>query len=315
MRFPTSTAVLIAFLVSGMSSFAQITPSGHIVFHSDRSGNSEIYRIDADGNNETRLTFNDAYDGFPSWSPDGRKILYQSDRSGTLAIYSMHADGSDPVRIANTENGNYPKWSADGKRIAFFAKRGNVTDIYSVSSTGDGFRNLSKSSYTDETPSWTDDGSVIAFQSDRTWRQSLVEEPLPDQRSNFGIFTMAADASEVTEVTGLEFNDENPSINPNGGSIIFQRYVDDGLAIAIVDLASLESRLLTAPSAISGSPAWSSSGSQIVFDSMRDGNFEIYVMDANGENVHQVTNSEETENSGAALFDGLSSPGAAYGRK
>ena len=43
-------------------------------------------------------------------------------------------------------------------------------------------------------------------------------------------------------------------------SLLFQRYVDDGLAIAIVELESLEARLLTAPSEISRSPAWSSSG-------------------------------------------------------
>ena len=294
-------ALLMLFSTTSCAPFSSL---GHIVFHSDRSGNSEIYRIDTDGKKETRLTFNDAYDGFPSWSPDGTTILFQSDRDGTLAIYAMRADGSDPIRISNTENGNYPKWSAEGSQIAFFSNRDGITDIYSVSRDGENLRNLTGSSYVDETPSWTADASVIAFQSDRTWRQSLVGDPPADQHSNFGIFTMAVGASEVTEVTGLEFNDENPSINPQGDSIVFQRYIDDGLAIAVVDLNSLVSRLLTAPMDISGSPAWSSSGSQIVFDSMRDGNFEIYVMDADGSNLRQVTVTDLNENSGAALYDG-----------
>ncbi len=304
MSYQSLAAVLPTLLfIFSTTSCAQSSP-GHIVFHSDRSGNSEIYRIDADGKNETRLTSNEAYDGFPSWSPDGSRILFQSDRDGILAIYSIRADGSDPTRIANTEYGNYPKWSADGNRVAFFANRNGATDLYSVNSTGDDLRNLTTSPYTDETPSWTADGSMIAFQSDRTWRQSLDEEPEADQHPNFGIFTLTVDTSTVTEVTGLQFNDENPSISPNDHGIVFQRYVDDGLSIGYVDRASGESRLLTAPSDISGSPAWSSSGSQIVFDSMRDGNFEIFVMDADGTNLRQITFTEKTENSGAALYDG-----------
>ncbi len=305
MPFRSSTAtLLVLFIFFCTTSCAQSSTSGHIVFHSDRSGNSEIYRIDADGENETRLTINDAYDGFPSWSPDGSKTLFQSGREGTLAIYSMQADGSDPVRIPNTENGNYPKWSAGGNRIAFFSERDGVTDIYSVNSDGEDIRNLTSSPYTDETPSWTADGSMIAFQSDRTWRQSLDEEPEVDQHPNFGVFTLTVDTSTVTEVTGLQFNDENPSISPNDHGIVFQRYVDEGLAIGYVDRVSGELRLLTAPSDTSGSPAWSSSGSQIVFDSKRDGNFEIFVMDADGTNLRQITFTEKTENSGAALYDG-----------
>ncbi len=304
MSYRSLAVVLPTLLVIFSTTSCARSSPGHIVFHSDRSGNSEIYRIDADGENETRLTINDAYDGFPSWSPDGTKILFQSNRDGTLAVYSMRADGSDPVRIPNTEDGNYPKWSANGNRIAFFSKRDGVTDIYSVGNGGEDIRNLTNSPYADETPSWTADGTLLAFQSDRTWRQTLAAETPADQHSNFGIFTMTLEGSEVTEITGLDTNDENPSINPNGQSAIFQRYVDDGLAIAIVDVKSGESRLLTVPSDISGSPAWSSSGSRIVFDSARDGNFEIYVMDADGTNLRQITFTENNENSGAALYDG-----------
>jgi len=300
----TAVAMLAALSLFSSIAAAQTAPPGHIVFHSDRSGNSEIYRIDIDGRNEIQLTDNTAYDGFPSWSPDGSQVLFQSDRDGTLSIYSMRADGSDPQRIPNTEHGNYAKWSADGSRIAFFSKRDGVTDIYSVSIDGNNMQNLTQSGSTDETPSWTADGTLLAFQSDRAWRQSLAEEPAPEQRSNFGIFTLALATATVTEITGLQFNDENPSIHPNGHSIVFQRYVDDGLAIGVVDIESGATRLLTAPAEISGSPAWSSSGTHIVFDSMRDGNFEIYVMDADGGNVRKITNTAGNENSGAAMNDG-----------
>jgi Tol biopolymer transport system component len=283
---------------------------GRIVFHSDRSGNSEIYSIATDGSDEAQLTFDEGFDGFPSWSPDGEQIVFQSNRDGEFAIYSMHADGFNLVRIPNTENGSYAKYSPGGEHIAFFAERNGVTDIYLIGSAGEDIRNITNSSAIDETPSWSADGATIAFQSDRSWRKTLTTDPDPEQHPNFGIFTMVSNGSDVVEVTGLESVDENPSINPNGGSIVFQRYIDDGLSIALIDLNSGKTRILTAPAEISGSPAWSSSGTQIVFDSMRDGNFDIFVMDENGENLHQVTTSEDTENSGAALFDGNPSSGS-----
>ncbi len=47
-----------------------------IAFHSNRDGNSEIYVMNADGTNPTRLTDNPAEDILPAWSPDGRKIAF-----------------------------------------------------------------------------------------------------------------------------------------------------------------------------------------------------------------------------------------------
>jgi len=53
---------------NGIAATTAMLPSARIVFHSDRTGNSEIYRIAADGSNEIQLTNNHAHDSFPSWS-------------------------------------------------------------------------------------------------------------------------------------------------------------------------------------------------------------------------------------------------------
>src|SRR5947207_8236514 len=47
--------------------------NGKIAFTSNRDGNYQIYMMDADGSNQTRLT-NNPYDISPKWSPDGTKI-------------------------------------------------------------------------------------------------------------------------------------------------------------------------------------------------------------------------------------------------
>jgi TolB protein len=45
-----------------------------------------------------QLTVNDGpFDGFPDWSPDGRKIAFSTDRDGNFEVYTMRADGSRQV--------------------------------------------------------------------------------------------------------------------------------------------------------------------------------------------------------------------------
>ena len=55
---------------------------GKIVFYSFRDRKTEIYTMDSDGANQTRLTFNEAHDSAPAWSPNGEQITFDSDRNG-----------------------------------------------------------------------------------------------------------------------------------------------------------------------------------------------------------------------------------------
>src|SRR5258705_597860 len=63
-----------------------------IIFVSTRDGNSEIYVMNADGTNQTRLTNNPADDQNPSMSPDSSKIAFTSNLdSAYYPIYLMTA--------------------------------------------------------------------------------------------------------------------------------------------------------------------------------------------------------------------------------
>ena len=86
---------------SGSSGSPAWSPDGtRIVFSSDRSdGNLEIYVMDADGSNVTRLTYDAAADREPVWSPDGTAILFYSDRNGDFEVFVMNADGSDQTPL------------------------------------------------------------------------------------------------------------------------------------------------------------------------------------------------------------------------
>lgn len=129
-------AIVLVSLVACGNSTAQLNPvHGRIAFVSDRDGNPEIYVMNADGTDLTRLTDTPGAERDPVWSPDGQRIAFLYGD-----IYVMNADGTDRTQITNTSAGKENiAWSPDGQRIVFAAKetsnaRGWV--IYVVNADG-----------------------------------------------------------------------------------------------------------------------------------------------------------------------------------
>ena len=108
-----------------------------IVFSSDRDGNSEIYVMNPDGTNQTRLTNNNTEEAQPSWSPDGTKIAFESNRDGNPEIYVMNTGGANQVRLTNnTASDSDPAWSPDGSKIAFRSYRDGNSEVYVMNADG-----------------------------------------------------------------------------------------------------------------------------------------------------------------------------------
>ncbi len=85
--------------------------------------NSEIYVMNADGSRQRRMTFNDAADFSPSWSPDGRFIYFLSTRSGESQVWRIPVDGGEAEQITDFPMGVEDYLVApNGKWIAFSTK-------------------------------------------------------------------------------------------------------------------------------------------------------------------------------------------------
>ena len=130
--------------------------------------NYDIYLVDADGSNLTRLTNDPGADGSPAWSPDGTRIAFvrtsvEDIESGKTFIYVMNAVGTGETRLAE---GLLPFWSPDGERIAFLAQQEENTevwnpDLYVMTAEGADQTNLTKSD-AEETIGFSFGGSAFA---------------------------------------------------------------------------------------------------------------------------------------------------------
>ena len=90
-----------------------------IVFLSLRDGNFEIYKMDTNGRNKTRLTRNETDDYSPVWSPDGKQIAFESIRDRKWDIYVMDADGGNQRNLTqHPAIDSYPDWHPNGTQIA-----------------------------------------------------------------------------------------------------------------------------------------------------------------------------------------------------
>jgi len=106
------------------------SPDGtKIAFQSNREG-SDIFIMDADGGNVTRLTNNGRSNANPSWSPDGTKIAFQSIPLQSAAnqndeIHTINVDGTGEQALTNNPTQDFlPDWSPDGRRIVFQGQGG-----------------------------------------------------------------------------------------------------------------------------------------------------------------------------------------------
>jgi len=170
-----------------------------------------------------------------------------------------------------------PAYSPDGRWIAFSRAENGSTDIYVVSRAGGDLRRLTTSRGIDTNPAWSPSGREIAFTSSRSGTPQL--------------YVMDAEGTNVRRITWSGSYNDGAAWHPEGTAIAYSYREKGGnrFDIAVVDVVTGESRLLTQAPGSHEAPAFSPDGRRIVFQSNRSGSPQIWVMSASGQDLRQLT--------------------------
>lgn len=259
----------------------------HIYFTSNRSGHKEIWVMDADGQNQRRLTGFANISKFPSISPDGTKVAFTSWAKGQPAIFIFSVNPVRDLRFYNQSASvnESPSFTPDGKRVVYASSAGTdrCCRIFIANLDGTGYRPISSSTFIEVEPKVNPKtGNDIVFTSGRSG---------PHQ-----VYRMNMDGADIERLTPGNGEASNPAWHPDGQKIAFawtQGYATGAFNVFVMDVVSKQYVQLTHGEGKNENPNWSPTGTHIVFASTRSGRSQIYTMTADGHNVRPLTTAGE----------------------
>ena len=248
--------------------------------------NPEIFIYSLATNKSRKLTDHAAFDGDPSFSPDGKHIVFVSNRNGNNDLYLLNIDVTDeePRQLThNPADDSHPVFSPDGTAIAFTSDRKNETaDAFLLLDLSGSEIVLPLTDWlSDETVEpgcWSPDGTTIAFYSNRNGKED--------------IYLVSAEVLRVQIVLGdPKKNLGFPSYSPDGRYILFTAELEDkSTELSIYDTATKQTSVIRKSELGDAAPVWSPDGSWIAFQSRQGSNTEICVIRPDGSGFKNLTN-------------------------
>src|SRR5258708_3162164 len=146
-----------------------LSPDGtKVAFASNRNNNTDIYMINVDGTNLTRVTTNAAIDQRPNFSPDGTRLLFDTNRNSPLGLrnlYVINVNGTNETRL--TDYFEFAgRFSPDGTRITYMGRTVPDTgwnQVFVMNADGSNRVPLTNTASPNQNPSFSLDGTLIAF--------------------------------------------------------------------------------------------------------------------------------------------------------
>lgn len=244
--------------------------SGKIAFTCYVKQIDQICLMNADGTGRKQITEAEATAFYASISPDGQTIYFSSRRTGNFEIYSIDTSGKNFKRLTRSIGSLYaPELSPNGDWIVF-TNEGNGLWVMKP----DGANPHAITTSDDIDPTWSPDGSMIAFASSRAGTRQL--------------FVMNADGSGIRQVTDLKDMGGRSSWSPDGTRLAFYAGPQGNRNIYIINVDGTNLVQLTNGGDNLG-PSWSPAGNWIAFASFRDGNNEIYIVHPDGTGAKNLT--------------------------
>ncbi len=292
---------------------AAFTPlkNGKVAFISDRQadGYQQVWLMeigkDTNGNlvaqNFKQLTFSPDNKSNPAWSPDGSKLLYSGWSTETSVNGNAFANDIWMIDLANLEqppvdlsrkagDDLYAAWAPNGKHIAFtsYYREDKVPQLFIMKTDGSDQKLLTTLGFAELYSTWTPNGDWLLY--------SYVVGPL--DKIQFSVLQMRDQYSLFEKYKKFD----NSSNEGRLGNVLEPALSFDGSTIAYTHIFMEERNIYSAVFADKGrtvsqltgsnndyAPCWSPDGRFILFTSERDGDPEVYIMDANGENELNLT--------------------------
>ena len=159
-----------------------------------------------------------------------------------------------------------------------------TNDIWSMRADGTHVRRLTSSPVMEFDPTWSPDGSRIAY---RHWPHDGTSR----------ILVMKADGSGQTAAINNDRADGWADYSPDGKSFVFESNRNGSFDVYTRGVSGGTSSRLTNKSSFDGYPVWSPDQTEIAFESDRPGNLDLYVMNAQGTGLVQLTNKSSVDES------------------
>ena len=125
------------------------SPDGRqIAFISGKSGNPQVYIMDADGSNVQLLVpytvGTRSYRASPDWSPDGRAVAYEQ-QNGNFQIWMIDVRDRNPKQLTSDGENEDPSWAPDGRHIVFSSTRSGDKQLWILDTESGRTRQLTHS--------------------------------------------------------------------------------------------------------------------------------------------------------------------------
>jgi TolB protein len=258
--------------------------NGHLLVASGHRHEMALFTIRPRGGDRLLLQFGNEQGA--AYSPDGTKIAFMNNYDGDYEICVMNADGTGIKQLTkNSSFDGYPGWSPDGTKIAFTSNRDGDLDIWVMNADASEQTNITNwDPWNDDAPRWSPDGRWIAIET--------------DQYGGVTPMLITPDGTLQATIGSVRYTTWFDSWSPDGKSLLVDSNREGDYDIFRYDIpgtAPLQWELLQPPkivsddSAVEGPAIWSPDGKQIALSSNRDGDFEVYLMNADGGPQRQLT--------------------------